>query len=163
MPDWMVHVAVAWTLCRVLRFRFTQFDTPNTILVMVGSLMPDVVKIVMLFNTMGHDWWSYIYALHQPLGSFLVAAFACLFFEKKRDVFLFFSLGVLSHYALDLFLLQISGGLYLFFPFNWICFSLDLVPNDDYTITVVALGVALLVYVLGRWVEKKQDFLGVTN
>ncbi len=153
MPDWIVHVAVAWTLCRLLRFKYPQFDTPNTILVMVGALMPDVVKVVMLFNLFGHDWWNYIYALHQPAGSFLVAGFASLFFEKKREVFLFFSLGVLTHYALDLLLLQISGGLYLLYPLSWVTFSLDRVPNDDYYITILALGVALGLYVVGRWVE----------
>lgn len=157
MPDWIVHVAVAWTLCRILRFKYPQFDTPNTILVMLGALMPDVVKAAMLFNLFGHDWWDYIYALHQPVGSLLVAAFASLFFEKKRDVFLFFCLGVLTHYALDLLLLQISGGLYPLFPFSWAYISLDLVPNDDYYITVVALGVALVVYFVGRWVDKNQS------
>ena len=91
------------------------------------------------------------------MGSLLVAAFASLFFEKKRDVFLFFCLGVLTHYALDLLLLQISGGLYPLFPFSWAYISLDLVPNDDYYITVVALGVALVVYFVGRWVDKNQS------
>ena len=154
MPDWIVHVAVAWTLCRLLRFKYPQFDTPNTILVMVGALLPDVVKVVMLPNLLGHDWWNYVYALHQPLGSLLVAGFASLFFENKKESFLFFSLGVLTHYALDLVLIQVSGGIYLFYPFSWLAFHLDLVPNDDYYITLVALGVAVLVYLVTRRVSK---------
>lgn len=156
MPDWVVHVAVAWTLCRLLSFKYPQFDTSNTILVMVGALMPDVVKVVMLFNLLGHDWWNYIYALHQPLGSFLVAGLASLFFENEKKTFLFFGLGILTHFALDLLLLQVSGGIYLLYPLSWMAFHLDVVANDDYLITLVALIMALVVYMVGRWLEGKD-------
>lgn len=150
MPDWIVHVVVAWTLCRVLRFKYPQFDTQNTILVMVGALLPDVVKVGILFDLLGLDWWNYVYALHQPFTSFLVAGLASLFFLKRKEAFLFFSLGVLTHYALDLLLIQVGDGLYLLFPFSWLGFHLDLLPNDDYVITLVALGVALVVYLMAR-------------
>lgn len=156
MPDWIVHVALAWTLCRILRFKYPQFDTPNTILVMVGALIPDVMKIGVIFEILGHNWWDYVNALHQPVGSILVAGLASLFFQKKKEAFLFFSLGVVTHYALDLLLMQVSGGIYWLFPFSWVTFSLDLVPNDDYYITVVALGVALLVHMIVRWKEPKK-------
>jgi len=85
-----------------------------------------------------------------------VAALASLFFEKKKYVFLFFGLGILTHFAVDLLLIQISGGIYLLYPFSWMPFHLDLVPNDDYYITIVALGVALLVNLFSRWVDRKK-------
>jgi len=111
---------------------------------------------VMLFNPLGHDWWNYIYALHQPLGSFLVAGLASLFFENEKKTFLFFGLGILTHFALDLLLLQVSGGIYLLYPLSWMAFHLDVVANDDYLITLVALIMALVVYMVGRWLEGKD-------
>ncbi len=156
MPDWIVHVAVTWSLCRVLRFKYPQFNPGNTALAMAGSVLPDVVKMGILFDLLGHDWWDYIYALHEPVGSFLVAGLASLLFKEKKTAFLFFSLGILTHYALDILMIQVSDGLYLFYPVSWLGFHLDLFTNDDYLIWLLALAVALVVYVVGWWVEKKQ-------
>lgn len=157
MPDWVVHVAVAWTLCRVLRFKYSQFNPGNTALVMVGSIFPDALKISILFELLGLDWWDYLYVLHLPVGTFLLAGIFALFFQEKKTAFLFLSLGILTHYALDLLLFQLGNGIYLFYPVSWMGFSANLVPNDDYYITIVALMVALLVYLMSKWIENKQD------
>jgi len=155
MPDWVVHVAVAWSLCRILRFKYPQFNQPNTVLVMVGSVFPDALKVSILFELMGHDWWDYIYVVHLPIGSFLLAGIAALLFQKKKEAFLFLSLGIITHYALDLLLIQMGYGMYLFYPASWMGFTMNLVPNDDYYITIVALFIALVVYVLSEWKERK--------
>ncbi|MCC7551858.1 MAG: metal-dependent hydrolase [Methanobacterium sp.] len=155
MPDWVVHVAVAWSLCRILRFKYPQFNQPNTVLVMVGSVFPDALKVSILFELMGQDWWDYIYVVHLPIGSFLLAGIASLLFQKKKEAFLFLSLGIITHYALDLLLIQMGYGMYLFYPASWMGFTVNLVPNDDYYITIVALFIALVVYVLSEWKEKK--------
>ncbi|BDZ71634.1 metal-dependent hydrolase [Methanobacterium petrolearium] len=157
MPDWVVHIAVAWILCRILRFKYTQFNPGNTALVMVGSVFPDALKVSILLEFMGLDWWDYLYVLHLPVGSFLLAGIVSLFFQEKKSAFLFLSLGILTHYALDLLLIQLGNGIYLFYPVNWMGFSAGLVPNDDYYITIVALVIAFLVYLVSRWIEKKQD------
>ncbi len=155
MPDWVVHVAVAWSLCRILRFKYPQFNQPNTVLVMVGSVFPDALKVSILFELMGQDWWDYIYVVHLPIGSFLLAGIASLLFQKKKEAFLFLSLGIITHYALDLLLIQMGYGMYLFYPASWMGFTMNLVPNDDYYITIVALIIAIVVYVLSEWKERK--------
>lgn len=157
MPDWVVHVAVAWTLCRILRFKYPQFNSGNTALVMLGSVFPDALKVSILFELMGLDWWDYIYVLHLPVGSFLLAGIAALFFKEKKIAFLFLSLGILTHYSLDLLLIQLGNGIYLFYPVSWMGFAANLVPNDDYYITIIALLVALVVYLVSRWVETKHE------
>lgn len=157
MPDWVVHVAVAWTLCRILRFKYPQFNSGNTALVMLGSVFPDALKVSILFELMGLDWWDYIYVLHLPVGSFLLAGIAALFFKEKKIAFLFLSVGILTHYALDLLLIQLGNGIYLFYPVSWMGFAANLVPNDDYYITIIALLVALVVYLVSRWVETKHE------
>jgi len=156
MPDWMVHVAVAWTLCRILRFKYPQFNSPNTVLAMIGSVFPDALKVSILFELLGQDWWDYLYVVHLPIGSFLLAGIASLFFREKKEAFLFLSLGIVTHYAMDLLLIQLGYGMYLLYPASWMGFTLNMVPNDDYYITIVALFIALLVYVLSEWQEKKN-------
>jgi len=155
MPDWVVHIAVAWTLCRILRFMYPQFNPANTALVMAGSVFPDAVKISILFELFGFDWWDYIHVVHLPLGAFLMAGIATLLFEEKKTAMAFLSAGILTHFALDLLLIQLDNGIYLFYPFSWKGFSLNLVPNDDYHITIVALLVALSVYLLSLWDKKR--------
>jgi len=161
MPDWVVHIAVAWTLCRVLRFRYSQFNPANTALVMVGSVFPDAVKISILLDLLGFDWWDYIHVVHLPLGAFLMAGIAALLFEEKKTALVFLSAGILTHFALDLLLIQLDNGIYLFYPFSWMGFSLNILPNDDYHITIVALLVALFVYLLSRWIKK--NYQGLIN
>jgi len=157
MPDWVVHIAAAWILCRILRFKYPQFNPGNTALVMVGSVLPDALKISILFDLLDLDWWDYLYVLHLPVGSFILAGIVSLFFQEKKTAFLFLSMGILTHYALDLLLIQLGNGIYLFYPLSWMGFSANLVPNDDYYITIVALVVAFLVYLVSAGIEKKQD------
>jgi hypothetical protein len=122
---------------------------------MVGSVFPDALKVSILFELMGQDWWDYIYVVHLPIGSFLLAGIASLLFQKKKEAFLFLSLGIITHYALDLLLIQMGYGMYLFYPASWMGFTMNLVPNDDYYITIVALIIAIVVYVLSEWKERK--------
>ena len=52
MPDWVTHIAAAWIICRVLRFNIKSFGPENTVLVMIGALVPDIVKFAMLFQAL---------------------------------------------------------------------------------------------------------------
>jgi hypothetical protein len=157
MPDWMVHVAVAWSLCRILRLHYGEFNQANTVLVMVGSIFPDAIKISIPLELLGFDLWNYIYVFHLPVGSFLLAGIFSLFFQEKREAFLFLSLGIITHYLLDLLLIQVGYGMSLFYPLSWMGFTLNLVPNDDYYITIVALVVALVVYLATNWIESRDN------
>jgi hypothetical protein len=153
LPDWVVHIAVAWTLCRLLRFKYPQFNTGNTAIAMVGSILPDAVKIGSLVPLFGlANWMGYFNAIHTPLTSLVLAGLVSLLFKGKKTAFLFLSFGILTHYFLDLLL--IGEGIYLFYPISWISFHLDLVPNDDYNITIIALIIALTVYLLSKWYER---------
>ncbi len=65
-------------------------------------------------------------------------------------------MGIVTHYLLDLILIQVGYGMALFYPLSWTGFTLNLVPNDDYYITIMALFIALIVYLVSRQVEKKK-------
>jgi hypothetical protein len=156
MPDWITHIAVAWTICRILRFKFDEFNSANTMLVITGALIPDLVKVVLGLKLIGVDAYDYLAAVHLPSGSIVLAGIISLVFPEKKKTFLFLGLGVLTHYSLDLILEHVSGGIYLFFPFNWWQWQLEFTNSSDYMITFLALCIAGLVYLIGKEVDKRS-------
>ena len=155
MPDWVTHIAAAWIICRVLRFKYKSFGPENTVLVMIGALVPDIVKFAMLFQALGWNIWNSIQPIHLPIGSFTVAGLVSLLFHNKKTAFLMLSFGVVTHYILDLTLENVNNGIYLFYPFNWGSWQLGLTTSADYKVTAVVLALALGVYLVGKLVDKK--------
>jgi hypothetical protein len=104
----------------------------------------------------GVDAYDYLAAVHLPSGSIVLAGIISLVFPEKKKTFLFLGLGVLTHYSLDLILEHVSGGIYLFFPFNWWQWQLEFTNSSDYMITFLALCIAGLVYLIGKEVDKRN-------
>jgi hypothetical protein len=154
MPDWITHILVAWTLCTILGFRYNQFTPANTAICMVGALIPDTFKIVIPLGVMGIHAENFLMPLHLPIGSFIIASIFTLFFKERKIVFSFLVLGFLTHYALDLLLTNLNGGIYLLFPFSWKFWQFDVIPDDDFHITILAIGLALVVYSVSLWRKK---------
>lgn len=150
MPDWITHIAVAYILCTLLGFKYKEFNTGNTALTMVGSVIPDFIKVGIITEYLGIGVWDFIAPIHLPIGSFIIAGILSLFFKERKTAFLFLSLGVITHYGLDLLLRNVSGGIYLFYPLYWGQWQLGLVATDDFTISMVALIVAVVVYMISR-------------
>lgn len=150
MPDWITHIAVAYTLCTLLGLRYKQFNTANTVLVMVGAVIPDAVKVGMIFDLAGLGIWEYIWPLHLPVGSLIIITIIALLFKEKKSAFLFLLLGVATHFGLDLLLKNVAGGIILFYPFYWGSWQLGLVATDDYIITIISLVLALIAYLISR-------------
>jgi hypothetical protein len=78
---------------------------------MVGALIPDLVKIELGFDLIGIDVSDFLAPLHTPIGSFLSAALIALLFTEAVVVFSLFVLGFTTHFALDLLLGHVSGGM----------------------------------------------------
>ena len=148
MPDWVAHVLVAWTLCTILGFKYKQFNTPNTVIVMIGSLLPDIFKIVIPLQYSGIYIADFINPIHLPIGSLIIASIIALFFKERKMVFLFLIFGFLTHYILDFFLINLAGGMSLFFPLSWEKFEFGIIPVDDYNITAITILIALGVYII---------------
>lgn len=149
MPDWIVHVTVAWMLCRVLNLKFKEFNSANTILVMIGSLLPDLFKFVIFLP----NYRDYLEILHIPFGTLIVAGIFSLFFENKKMAFLMLSVGVVTHYILDMLVFDVNGGLYLFYPLNWYQIKFGLIASDDWHFTVLVLFAALLIYIITKYIK----------
>ena len=119
MPDWITHIAVAWTICTLLGFKYKEFNSSNTVIAMIGSLIPDIYKIGIITEIFGVNIYTYITPLHLPIGSIIIGAIISQFFSEKKTVFFFLFIGIITHYILDLLLISFGGGIALFYPFYW--------------------------------------------
>ncbi len=161
MPDWVAHVLVAWTICTVLRFKYKQFDTPNTVIAMIGSLIPDLFKISILMQYLGIYTWDFISPVHLPVGSIIISAIIALFFKDRKIIFYFLLLGVFTHYLMDALLVNLNGGMSLFFPISWEKIEYGIIPSDDYIITIIAIILAFIVYLISLRKNNKVNFKGL--
>ena len=146
MPDLLTHVVVAWTLCTLLSFKWKQFNPQNTAIVMVGALIPDLYKVQLPLSYLNLNESIFIMPFHLPVGSLLLAGMVSLFFRDRKMIFLFLTLGVATHYLLDLLLVNLGGGMELLYPLSWERFSFNVISPTDYHIPVVALFIAFMVY-----------------
>lgn len=154
MPDWITHVLVAWSLGTILGFKFKQFNQPNTAIVMLGALIPDIYKITLLLQQFGIYMESFLSPVHLPMGSILIAAILSLFFDKSKSIFLFLIFGIITHYALDI--LIFSGGMELLYPFSSIKFQIGVISIIDFNITIISIVLAFFVFIACKMIDKKK-------
>lgn len=148
MPDWLAHVLFAYILRSILGLKFRVFNRENTAVVMIGALLPDIVKVGLGFDLIGVEVWDFIVPLHTPIGSLLVAALISVFFYETGIVLFLLISGFATHYLLDLLLGHVSGGMRLFFPFSWQEYQWGLIHCDDYRITVILVVLALIIFTI---------------
>jgi len=149
MPDWLAHVLFAYILCSVLGTKFKVLaNKGNTALVIVGALLPDLVKIELGFDLIGMAVGDFLVPLHTPVGSFLSAALIALLFTEASIALALFILGFTTHFLLDLLLGHVSGGMLLLVPVSWQEYQLGWIHSDDYSVALILLCLATLVYVL---------------
>ena len=160
MPDWLAHILVAYILCSILGIKFKVFNKENTAIVMVGALIPDIVKVGLLFDFLGMDVWDFVAPLHTPIGSMLSAALFSLLFEfearKRILIFSLLILGASTHLALDFLLMHVSGGMLLLFPFSWGKWQLRVIQCDNYYVALIALLLACIIYIVSRYYTGKE-------
>ena len=158
MPDWITHLLAAWMICTILSFKYKQINPAYTVICMAGALIPDTYKIVIPLGLFGINAQNIIMPFHLPLGSLIIASFFTLFFkDHKKLVLSLLVLGVATHYALDLLLINLNGGMVLLFPFSWNSWALNIIPDDDYHITILAMGLTVVIYVVTSLVRKRRD------
>ena len=93
MPDWLTHTLVGWITGKTVKMEIS--------LVVIGSLIPDLVKINLLFPWMGIQDIHFFDPLHTPVGAFLIAGIGSLLFEDTKKSFIPLSIGVSTHFVLD--------------------------------------------------------------
>jgi len=164
--DWMAHIAFAFILCALLSLRWPVFGGRNTVLVMIGAILPDIFKLYLplqLFHNYAQDS---LMLFHIPIGTLLVCGLCALLFEEgtRVRVFLLFTFGMVTHYALDVLLIHVSGGLMLLYPLSWDTWALQLVRPDNWLGTTILVAAALLVWLVLRvWSNRRVEHAFSTN
>jgi hypothetical protein len=148
MPDWFTHTLAGWITGKTAK--------RDIALVVIGSLIPDLVKINLLFFWLGVNDHHFFEPLHTPVGALLVAGIVAFSFKNAREVFIPLVIGVSTHFILDFFLYHVQGGIKLLFPFTWDEWQYHLVRSDDYWMTIVAVIIAIIVYGL-YWVAARRQ------
>jgi hypothetical protein len=146
--DWMAHIAFAFILCALLALRWPVFGGRNTVLVMIGAVLPDIFKLYLPLQFVGIYAQDALTLFHIPIGTLLVCGLAALLFEEgtRVRVFLLFAFGMATHYALDVLLIHVSGAFMLLYPLSWETWALQLVRPDTWLGTTMLVAAALLVY-----------------
>jgi hypothetical protein len=115
MPDLLAHALVAYTLCRLLSWRYAWFETRHVTAGMAGAFVPDLAKIELVVSAdavvaaigVPVSWLS----LHTGGGvavSVLVGV-VLLAGAERRHAGLALALGAGSHLLADSLLLTPSG------------------------------------------------------
>ncbi len=149
MPDWFTHAIAGWITGKIAKL--------NVSLVIVGSLIPDLVKIDLAFDALKVNTHGFFDPLHTPAGALLVAGSMAFLFPKVKESFLLLSVGITTHFILDSFLEHVSGGIKLLFPLSWDEWQIYAISPYNYWVTLFAVGAALLLYFILR--GRQQDTL----
>lgn len=147
MPDWFTHSLIGWITGKTAK--------QDIALVVIGTLIPDLVKIDLLSTWFQVNFAMFFEPLHTPIGALLVTGIIATFFQDIRKAFFPLAVGVSTHFILDFFLVHVHGGIKLLFPFSWEGWQVSLIRSDDYLVTLVAVLAALLVYVV-YWYHAKR-------
>jgi membrane-bound metal-dependent hydrolase YbcI (DUF457 family) len=149
MPDWLTHSLVGWITGKTTKQEIS--------LLVIGSLIPDITKLYLLFNS-GYQTTAddFFLPIHTPFGAILIACIIALSFQDIKKAIIPLAIGIATHFILDFFLLNVSGGMPLLYPFSWQEWQLGLIRSDDYTMTILALLASILVYVSYRIYEKRK-------
>jgi hypothetical protein len=115
---------------------------------MAGALIPDLVKLELGFDLLGIAVGDFLEPLHTPIGSLVSAGLIALLFSEVFVVFSLFFLGFATHFALDLLLGHVSGGVLLLFPVSWAEYQLVVIHADNSWVALILLCLAALVHVL---------------
>lgn len=123
MPDLLAHAFIAYSICRVLSWRFEWVSTHYVTLGMVGAFIPDVVKIKLLLPSwkiqqllgIAFDWGS-LATGGGVLLSTLVGV-VLLSVDERRKGGTVLAIGAISHLIADSLLLTPTGrGVQFFWP-----------------------------------------------
>lgn len=152
--DWMAHVAFVFILCALLALKWPLFGGRNTVLVMIGALLPDIFKLYLPLREIWDSAGDALALFHIPIGSLFVCGLCALFFEEgtRWRAFLLFALGMATHYLLDVILISVGGGVAVVFPLSWETWHLDLIRPNNWLGTTILVIAALIVWlVLRAW------------
>jgi len=144
MPGWLIHLAFAYLVSKLLKIR-------DISLVLIGAILPDVSRVLAVlnfFNLSAKTYYVYLSPLHSPFLVIILAIAMSLLFRKPLKSFLYLSLGFITHFFLDQLQSAYSTGKLLLYPFSYLAFSqLNLFWADSkYMILFMIISFIILIY-----------------
>ncbi|WP_226377484.1 metal-dependent hydrolase [Haloterrigena turkmenica] len=121
MPDALTHVLIAYALATALSLRYEWITPRLTTVAMAGAMIPDLAKLGRVISpetveaVLGVPFsWQ---PIHTVGGGTLAILVASLVVRPayRRPVALSLTLGIGSHFVLDMFLIPPAGT----FPYLW--------------------------------------------
>ena len=82
--DWMAHVAFVFILCSLLASKWPVFGGRNTVLVMIGALLPDIFKLYLPLKMVGVYAADALALFHVPVGTVLVCGLCAGSLKRAR-------------------------------------------------------------------------------
>ncbi|MFP8890764.1 metal-dependent hydrolase [Natrialbaceae archaeon A-CW2] len=163
MADVLTHVLVGYVIGTCLTIRYDWMGAEHVTLVMIGALLPDLVKINLVVpdsvvaGFLGVPFsWSPIHTLGGTvvvilLGSLILAP------EHRTRAIILMAIGAVSHHVLDVALLTSTGYSYaVFWPLTeYRPPSGDLYLSSDRWPALVAGGVAVAVWLIRRQMDSR--------
>jgi len=149
MPDLLVHILLPWLGLKLVQAIMGKPNDRTIVLVLVGAVLPDVVSINYVTESLGHDVSNIVLPLHTPVGSILFAAVLSLFFTQSSKAFKWMVVGSFTHFALDSLIVHAAGGMVLLFPVAWVWdFQMGVLRSTDWglPLAVVALFLVFLIW-----------------
>lgn len=124
MADLLTHIFVGYTIGMVLTWKYDKLKSAHVTAVMVGSTLPDLVRIRLLLDPVKIEQvlgipfsWG---PLHTAGGVIIIVAIGSLLSVPKefKVIFILLLIGAASHLLLDALLISVSGYSYaVLWPF----------------------------------------------
>jgi len=162
MPDWLTHVLAGYAAAKIIGTKLSSVKERETAIIVLGSLLPDGVKIGYIFEFFGVYLWDFLAPLGTVTGAALSSLLLSLLFKEERKAFALLLFGSMLHIFLDLFTMHATLPPPIFFPLSWAPYEIGLFRADDCRITIAAVVLAALVYGLtnrSKTAEGKQSAL----
>lgn len=168
MAEWLTHVFVAYALFTVVGWYVDWLDERWVVVGIVGSILPDFSRFKLLVSNelitartgIPFHWDG----IHTVGGVVLVSAIGAILFRKRRHQLRGFVLllgGAFSHLLVDLPQRYADGqmltNIYLFPLPPWRPPTPGWYVSADRWIVVVALAVALVVFILDTYRSRQQQ------
>jgi len=161
MPDLLTHALLAYSLVRLLSWRYDWITTPYVTAGMAGAFIPDIVKIELVLpddlveHLLGIPFsWTPLQTLGGAVVCVLIGA-VLVDEASRRKALLVLSLGAASHLLADAMLLKASGRSFaVLWPLTrWHPPTPGLYLSTQPEPTILAVFVAAGVWMVSRRVE----------
>jgi len=143
VPDLLTHLVTAYGAREIEARRRLSYWF------LIGAVLPDILTRP---TTIVLPWTFWItMPFHTPIGLLLICVVISLLVTRRVRSGVFFNvlLGAYLHVGLDVFQEHIAGSYYLFFPFSWKSFEVDLMWPED-SLYLMPLWVILGIFFLVR-------------